>query len=63
MELWHVIRTDPIDYDEYDSWVVAAKDAEQAVKFCGYQKVTVTLIGTAVDDTGAGVVLGSFNAG
>ncbi|MEG2307367.1 MAG: hypothetical protein RSB94_08510 [Erysipelotrichaceae bacterium] len=56
------------DYDEYDSFVVAAESAfgaEQLVKGStprGESVESVTLLGTSIDDVKC-VILGSFNAG
>lgn len=56
------------DYDEYDSFVVAAESvfgAEQLVKNStpyGESIESVTVVGTSISDT-EHVILGSFNAG
>lgn len=56
------------DYDEYDSFVVAAESAfgaEQLIKgYIPYGEFieSITLLGTSINDVEC-VILGSFNAG
>jgi hypothetical protein len=65
-----------IDYDTFDSAVVAAESEEQARKihptgynywsletWCNPEDVTVKLIGKAVETIELGVICASFNAG
>ena len=71
MKIYLIERTDEIDYDEYDSAVVCAKNEESAKRLgptgegdgWGNHPVTVTLIGQAERDSGEDVILSSFNAG
>lgn len=65
MKLYLVKRTDRVDYDEYDSFVVRAEDEESAYKVCDYyhcdkKHATVTEVNTSGE---AMIILGSFNAG
>ena len=78
MNLYKISQTENLGWDTYDSAVVAA-ESEQLAKetnLCscewGYEhsswasspdKVTVELIGVAVEGTKAGVIVASFNAG
>ena len=67
-----VERTDNIKYDEYDSFVVCAKDEEEALSLV-YNKVEDCMCGGffTKDNTiikllqanGSEIILGSFNAG
>ena len=67
MNIYKVVFTGH-DYDEYDSFVVAAESAfgaEQLIKDSipyGESIESITLLGTSVDDVEC-VILGSFNAG
>ena len=67
MNIYKVVFTGH-DYDEYDSFVVAAESAfgaEQLVKDSmpyGESIESITLLGTSIDDVEC-VILGSFNAG
>ena len=67
MNIYKVVFTGN-DYDEYDSFVVAAESAfgaEQLVKKSvpyGESIESITLLGTSIDDVEC-VILGSFNAG
>ena len=73
MKLWLLEQTHNDGYDTYDSAVVAAPDeqtakawplgGEYSAAWVTPKHVTVTLIGTAVRGTKAGVVCASFNAG
>lgn len=71
MRLFLVKRTDNVDYDQYDSLVVVAKNATRAKKLKpldndwtnDYKNLHVHEIGTASIDLGEGILLGSFNAG
>ena len=94
MNIYKIERTDECDYDEYDSAVVIAATAKDAVEtypgtpdhyvysaeqrcfvddrgepcqWSGWPSSTdlvkATLIGTASDGMGPGVVCSSFNAG
>jgi hypothetical protein len=64
--LWLVSRTDKIDYDEYDSCVLAARDREEAIDiaaetFPSRAVVETTIIGTT--EGPSGIIHRSFNAG
>ena len=67
MNIYKVVFTGH-DYDEYDSFVVAAESAfgaEQLVKDSipyGESIESITLLGISIDDVEC-VILGSFNAG
>ena len=67
MNIYKVVFTGH-DYDEYDSFVVAAESAfgaEQLIKDSipyGEFIESITLLGTSIDDVEC-VILGSFNAG
>jgi len=66
MKLWLLKRTDGIDYDEYDSDVVAAKTGKRAKELSNVGRrpnITIKCIGTASARIKEGVVIGSFNAG
>lgn len=75
MELYLLSRIDEVDYDEYDSAVVAAESEEESknieVGHIGQyhsswttpDNIKVELIGTAREGTKAGVILTSYNAG
>lgn len=72
MKIYVVERTDQVGWDEYDSFVVVAKDEEQALDIvltsnydggppdCWIRDLVKV---SEVDLSGAGIVLGSFNAG
>ena len=67
MNIYKVVFTGH-DYDEYDSFVVAAESAfgaEQLINDSipyGEFIESITLLGTSIDDVEC-VILGSFNAG
>lgn len=79
MRIWLVERTDAVDYDEFDAFVVRASDEAEAVRVVWdeYGGGTITLLGartlerlaanvtvTPVPDAGkAGIILDSFCAG
>ncbi len=75
MNLYLISQTDNIDYDTYDSAVVAAPDEESAKRIPPTEdswdsswakspdSVKVKLIGAASPDIEQGVILASFNAG
>lgn len=77
MKLFLLERTETIDYDEYDSCVVCAKNEEEAKEisikelhedtFSGWTDnksvISATEIGTAKRGTKVGIILASFNAG
>ena len=68
MNLYLIERTDNVDYDEYDSFVVAAYTEFEARSYANFHAVlsspaTAHLIGQAAPDVQPGVVLGSYNAG
>lgn len=67
MNLYLVSRNDRVDYDEYDSAVVAAATPLKAKEWgCGTQSITplsVEYIGKAKAGTKEGWILQSFNAG
>ena len=60
MKIYLVKRTDEINWDEYDSWVVVAHNPREAKKMCGYLTVTVREIKLGKTNK---IILGSFNAG
>lgn len=64
MNIYLVSRTDDVDYDEYDSFVVVAENEDDALKLVKdnlFKKETVKIEKIATDKEQ--VVLGSFNAG
>lgn len=73
MKLYLLQRGDRIDYDEYDSMVVAAENEHDALRtlpprgLSGWTKelerIKVTCIGNATEDLPVGVVLASYIAG
>lgn len=72
MNLYKVERTDSIDYDEYDSAVIAAESEDEArstppAKYSTWsapiESLQITLIGVAKEGTFPGVIVSSFNAG
>lgn len=76
MNLYLVSRTDSVDYDEYDAFVVAANNETEATLFLlqkhdkpsysswpALNKTEVKLIGTTTAYTEPTEILGSFNAG
>lgn len=61
--MYKVIRKDPVDYDEYDSWVVIAKNPSDARHLCqdyGYNNVRAVEIKIGKKER---IILGSYNAG
>lgn len=67
MKLWLAERDGlKVDWDQYDSWVVAAGTEEEVVTLTGYSLEAgykVREIGVALPEQETGIVLGSFNAG
>lgn len=76
MYLYLIERTDPVGYDEYDSFVVCAEtvdDARKCIKpewsadrievFQSEEHTRWIRLGEADSSTKEGVILGSFNAG
>ena len=67
MKLWLAERDGrKVDYDQYDSWVVAAETEEEAITLTGYSLepgYKIRVIGESLPDQVTGIVLGSFNAG
>lgn len=75
MKLFLLEQSHKTGYDTYDSAVVTAKNAEEAVRISceklSYgrawpkepEHVKATLIGTAVKGSAPGIVCSSFNAG
>lgn len=76
MKIYLVSRTDNVDYDQFDSFVVTASTSEEAIEYLNSiynpdksysdwsRKVKVEFIGVATDEyTEPTVILGSFNAG
>lgn len=68
MNLYLVERTDNWGYDEYDSWVVAAKSKKGAAKKGPYSNlppVDITYLGKAAAsiDPDEPFIIASFNAG
>ena len=73
LNLYFVKRTDHADYDEYDSYVVAAVSEEGALAMhprCGWgggwttpENVVAKLLGVALPSIEGGIICSSFNAG
>ena len=69
LNLYFVERTDHADYDEFDSYVVAAVSEEAALASHPHygwpdpKKVLVKLIGVALPSIEDGIICSSFNAG
>lgn len=75
MKLYLISQNENDDYDTYDSFVVAAFDSEDAKHVIELSKdtygdwafthkaITVKELGTAIEGTARGKILGSFNAG
>lgn len=67
--LYLLERTDSIDYDNYDSIIVCASTADEAIKirpeygWASEEYILLTKIGVAEDSVETGIVLESFNAG
>lgn len=74
----YLIALDDYSYDEYDSFVIAAKDEPEARKIAieksadgayvetwtkVWNKAKIELIGKAIRGTEKGIILESFNAG
>ena len=69
MKIYLIERTDKIDYDEYDSVVVCAKNKKEALSlstdklYSSISTLTYTKIGKAKKNQKKGIILASFNAG
>jgi hypothetical protein len=72
LKIFLIERTDIIDYDEYDSFVVIASNRLKAIETTlptwgewkvDTTKLKVTNLGIARSQIKSGIVLGSFNAG
>ena len=69
MKIYLVKRTDDVDYDEYDSWVVVAHDPEEAKNMCKWEyyssvpKIHTVTVKEIKMGTKPRPILGSFNAG
>lgn len=64
MKIYLVERTDIINYDEYDSWVVVAKNKEEAKLMCKWYADNPELLVKEIRAVGKPrLILGSFNAG
>lgn len=63
MKLWLVSRTDKIDYDEYDSFVIRSKTAEHAICIAQNECRGEWIAKEISTDGAEEVILGSFNAG
>lgn len=67
MKLYLVERTDCVNYDEFDSFVVRASSEDEAFSMCKRQEEELTRCEvkiTQLTNRGeATVILGSFNAG
>lgn len=65
MALYLVSRNDEVDYDEYDSFVVRAKNEEEAILICSddqFRKDNTTI--EKLEEKGKSeIILGSYNAG
>lgn len=66
MAVYHV-KANNCGYDEYDGFIVVARDAKQALAFVLIEVGTENFMDdptiTEVDLTNRGILLGSFNAG
>lgn len=65
-KVYNVVRTDEVDYDEYDECVVIAKDEEEAFKvatnnYYVFTRDKVDIVEVKLDSAKA--VLGSYCAG
>ena len=72
MKVYLVKRNDKIDWDEYDAFVVIARDEQDAVHLshaeCGeyggeFRSDNTSVTEITPSDAQRGIVLGSFNAG
>ena len=77
MKIYKVYRTDRINWDEYDSFVVYAKSPKEALEILNneydpnhpysdwpsHKTVKVKYLGIAKPGAKAGEILGSYNAG
>lgn len=65
MKIYLVERTDSVDYDEYDSFVVVAENEEKAVEICSDSMFTKfnTKVEEVMADAEERIILGSYNAG
>jgi hypothetical protein len=63
--IYLVTRTDEIDWDEYDAFVVRAENEEDALLQCdyGYLNKGNTTVIEITQEGEKGRILGSFNAG
>ena len=62
MKIYLVERTDKIDWDEYDSFVVVAESDENARKLVANENGNWSRVTEIIPDKER-IVLGSFNAG
>ena len=70
MKLYLVSRTDKVDYDEYDSWVVSANTENEAIQVvlndtynCKQYYADKMEVEEITNTTESKIILGSFNAG
>lgn len=64
MNIYLVSRTDRVDYDEYDAFVVLAQDEREALSIAKkLQHGTFEVKAVDLNDPIPHVILGSFNAG
>ena len=63
--LYLVTRTDKVDYDEYDSFVVRANSVQTAIVVCDNSQFTKdnTNVIELRTDGNTEIIIGSFNAG
>ena len=67
MNIYLVERTDDVGYDEYDAFVVSAKDENEALVTIGgkqffKENTEFKIVGTTTSKISE-IILGSFNAG
>lgn len=67
MKIYLVSRTDSVGYDEYDAFVVKAKNKMEALELCNAEWGQFTEYNTEIEEINLKgkpeVLLGSFNAG
>ena len=66
MKIYFVGRTDKIDYDEYDSFIVRAENKKDALQLLtnkeGFKEATTEIKEINIEGK-SDIILGSFNAG
>jgi len=64
MKIYLVYRIDEVRYDEYDSWVVVAKNPKEAISLCKwYVNDPQIKVKEIKPGKKTRTILGSFNAG